>query len=48
MKEVLGIDAIEASKIISDLLKRGLLKVTGSGAYAPDKLLIEIAKQMEV
>lgn len=48
VKEVLGIDAIEASKIISDLLKRGLLKVTGSGAYAPDKLLIEIAKQMEV
>lgn len=48
VREILGVDANEASKIISDLLRRGLLKVTGSGAYAPDKLLIEIAKQMEV
>lgn len=47
VREVLGVDQTEASKIISDLLRRGLLKVTGSGAYAPDKLLIEIAKQME-
>ena len=48
VREVLGVEAHEASKIISDLLRKGLLKVTGSGAYAPDKLLIEIAKQMEV
>lgn len=48
VREVLGIEASEASKIISELLRKGLLKVTGSGAYAPDKLLIEIAKQMEV
>ena len=48
VREVLGIEATEASKIISELLRKGLLKVTGSGAYAPDKLLIEIAKQMEV
>ena len=48
VREVLGVEAHEASKIISELLRKGLLKVTGSGAYAPDKLLIEIAKQMEV
>lgn len=48
LREVLGVEQNEASKIISELLRKGLLKVTGSGAYAPDKLLIEIAKQMEV
>lgn len=48
VREVLGVDPQEASRIISDLLRRGLLRVTGSGAYAPDKLLIAIAKQMEV
>ena len=48
VREVLGVETSEASKIISELLRKGLLKVTGSGAYAPDKLLIEIAKQMEV
>lgn len=47
VREILGVEANESSKIISELLKKGLLKVTGSGAYAPDKLLIEIAKQME-
>lgn len=48
VREVLGIDGVEASKIVSDLLKRGLLKISGSGAYKPDKSLIDIAKQMEV
>ena len=48
VREVLGIDQLEASKIISELLKRGLIRITGSGAYAPDKMLIDMAKQMEV
>ena len=48
MRDVIGADQREASVLLSELLKRGLLKVTGSGAYAPAKLLIEIAKQMEV
>ena len=48
VREVLGIDSLEASKIVSDLLRRGLIRITGSGAYAPDKMLIDMAKQMEV
>ena len=48
VREVLGIDSLEASKIISELLKRGLVRLSGSGAYVPDKMLIDIAKQMEV
>ena len=48
VREVLGIDQLEASKIISELLKRGLIRITGSGAYSPDKMLIDMAKQMEV
>lgn len=47
VREVLGISNDESSSIISNLLQKGLLKITGSGAYAPDKLLIEITKQME-
>lgn len=48
VREVLGIDSLEASKIISELLRRGLIHITGSGAYSPDKTLIDISKQMEV
>ena len=48
MRDVIGADQRESSVLLSELLKRGLLKVTGSGAYAPAKLLIEIAKQMEI
>lgn len=48
VREVLGVDQLEASKIISELLKRGLIRITGSGAYAPDKMLIDMAKQIEV
>ena len=47
VREVLGVDQLEASRMISDLLRRGLLRVKGSGAYQPDKLLIEMAKEME-
>jgi len=46
IREVLGIDQYEASKILSELLRRGLVKLTSSGAYAPDKMLIEITKQI--
>jgi len=46
VREILGIDQLEASKIISELLRRGLLRVTGSGAYSPDKILIDMAKEM--
>lgn len=48
VREILGIDSLEASKLVSELLQRGLLKISGSGAYSPDKLLIDMAKQMEV
>jgi hypothetical protein len=46
MYDVLGIDRMESSKLLSELLKRGLVKITSSGAYSPDKLLIEITKQI--
>ncbi len=46
IREVLGIDQYEASKILSELLRRGLVKLTSSGAYSPDKMLIEITKQI--
>lgn len=46
VREVLGVSSEESNSIISNLLQKGLLKLTGSGAYAPDKLLIEITKQM--
>ena len=45
-QEVLGIDRNESAKIISELLQRGLLKITNQSAYAPDKLLVEIVKEM--
>lgn len=48
VREVLGLDQLEASKIVSDLLQRGLLRIHGNGSYTPDKLLIDMAKQMEV
>lgn len=48
IREVLGISNEEATKLISTLVQKRLLKLTGSGAYSPDKLLIEITKEMEV
>lgn len=47
-QEILGIDRIESSKIMSDLITRGLLRPGAGASYVPDKLLMEIAKQMEV
>lgn len=48
VREVLGVDQLEAAKIMSELLQRGLLRIHGNGSYTPDKLLIDMAKQMEV
>ena len=46
VKEILGVSQDESSKLLSELLKRGLLKITASGAYAPNKMLIDIVKQI--
>lgn len=47
-QEILGIDKADSSKIMSDLITRGLLRPGSGASYVPDKLLMEIAKQMEV
>lgn len=47
-QEILGIDRTESSKIMSDLITRGLLRPGAGASYVPDRLLMEIAKQMEV
>lgn len=47
-QEILGIDRTESSKIMSDLITRGLIRLTSGANYVPDKVLMEIAKQMEV
>lgn len=45
VQEVLGIDRIDASKILSELLRRGLVKAGRGSAYVPDKLLLDIARE---
>lgn len=47
-QEILGIDRADSAKIMSDLITRGLLRPISGATYVPDKLLMEIAKQMEV
>lgn len=47
-QEILGIDRTDSSKIMSDLITKGLLRPGAGASYVPDKLLMEIAKQMEV
>ena len=47
-QEILGIDRADSAKIMSDLITRGLLRPMSGATYVPDKLLMEIAKQMEV
>lgn len=47
-QEILGIDRVDSAKIMSDLITRGLLRPISNATYVPDKLLMEIAKQMEV
>lgn len=46
IQEVLGIERSDASKILSELLSRGLVKPRSSN-YIPDKLLLDIARQEE-
>lgn len=48
ISEILGVDRGEAAKILSELLRRGLMKISANGSYQSDKLLIDIARQMEV
>ena len=47
-QEILGIDRIDSSKILSDLITRGLIRPSSGASYVPDKVLMEIAKQVEV
>ena len=47
-QEILGISKDDSSKIMSSLITKGLLRPTSNATYVPDKLLMEIAKQMEV
>lgn len=48
VQEILGVDRTEASKIISELLTRGLMKINFNGSYQSDKILIDITRQMGV
>lgn len=47
-QEILGIERSESSKMLSDLITRGLLRPTTGATYVPDKMLMEVAKEMEV
>lgn len=47
-QEILGIDRTESSKVLSELITKGLLRPGSGASYVPDRLLMEIAKQMEV
>lgn len=47
-QEILGIDRADSAKIMSDLITRGLLRPVSNATYVPDKMLMEISKQMEV
>lgn len=46
MSEVLGLDRGEHAKLLSELLKRGLIHLGKSGYYTPDKFMVEIVKQV--
>lgn len=47
LQEVLGIDRSDASKILSELLSRGLVKTGRNSLYIPDKLLLDVARDEE-
>lgn len=47
-QEIMGIDRSDSAKMISELITRGLLRTGANASYIPDKLLMELAKQMEV
>lgn len=46
MSEVLGLDKGEHAKLLSELLQRGLIHLGKSGYYTPDKLMVDIVKQV--
>lgn len=48
LREVLGIDPSDASKILSELLRRGLVKTGKGSTYIPDKLLLDVAREEEI
>ena len=43
-REILGLEPTESSKIMSELITKGLLRLTSNAVYVPDKMLMEIAK----
>lgn len=45
VQEVLGLDRVDASKILSELLRRGLVVAGRNGTYVPDKLLIDVSRE---
>lgn len=47
-REVLDMDQTESSRILSSLITKGLIRLASNNTYVPDKLLMEIAKEMEV
>lgn len=47
-QEVLGIERSDAAKMLSELIKKGLITVHAQGTYKTTGLLVEIARQMEV
>lgn len=47
-REVLGMDQDESAKILSALITKGLIRLAANNTYVPDKLLMDIAKEMEV
>lgn len=47
MSEVLGIDKDTVSKLLSDLLMKGLIKMTAGGLYSPSVSLINIVRRIE-
>lgn len=47
-QEILGMDRMESSKIMNELITRGLLRPAANANYVPDKMLMDIAKQMDI
>lgn len=46
MAEVLGLDRNEVSKLLSQMLLRGLIKMTTGGLYTPSVNLINIIRKL--
>ena len=46
MAEVLGIDRDEVSKLLSQMLLKGLIKMASGGTYVPSVSLINIIRKL--